>query len=229
MTLPSPATRFATSSIGKKLVVALTGLVMVLFLVGHLSGNLLMYAGPDATNAYGEFLKGFMHGWGIWIARVGLLVALALHVAATVKLTTENRAARASRYAFPATVQASWSSRLMLVSGLTVLAFVGYHLAHFTWRIGNAYGSYRDAAGRHDIYRMVVEGFSWWPATLFYVLGMTLLCSHLGHGVASVFQTLGLANDRNWPLIKRAGNALALALYLGFISIPFSVALGLLH
>ena len=225
MSVPDSISRFYNSSIGKKTVVAVTGILLVFFLIGHLTGNLLVYLGPEAMNAYGEFLHGMLHGWGVWIARIGLLVAFALHVGTTVALVRQNREARKSRYAYEATVQASSSSRIMNWSGLTVLAFVIYHLLHFTVRAFNDYNSeaYIDAQGRHDIYKMIIDGFSFWPTSLFYVISMALLFSHLGHGVASTFQTLGLATDRNWKLIKTTCNGLSLLLFLGFTSIPVAV------
>ena len=125
---------FVKSSIGRKLIVALTGLALVLFLAGHLSGNLLIFAGRDAFNEYAAFLHGSLHGAGIWIARIGLLVCFALHIIFTVLLTKENKAARTA-YAHEATVQAPKSSLIMIWSGLTILAFVIYHILHYTVRI----------------------------------------------------------------------------------------------
>jgi succinate dehydrogenase / fumarate reductase cytochrome b subunit len=146
----------------------------------------------------------------------------------TILLVKQNRAARNTPYAYHATVQASSSSRTMIWSGLIILAFVIYHLMHYTLRIGNEYGgaSYLDSAGRHDVYKMVVDGFSWAPASLFYIFAMALLCWHLSHGFASIFQTLGLRTDGSWPLIKSAGHVVAGVLFVGNISIPLAVMLG---
>ena len=109
-----------SSSIGKKIVVAVTGLVLCLFLAGHLAGNLLMYAGREAFNEYAAFLHSMLHGAGIWVARIGLLLAVTLHVVGTIALTRQNRAAR-QPYECKATIQATKSSRLMIWSGLTIL------------------------------------------------------------------------------------------------------------
>ncbi|MDG2123189.1 MAG: succinate dehydrogenase cytochrome b subunit [Verrucomicrobiales bacterium] len=225
MSVLDSISRFYASSIGKKIVVAVTGILLVFFLVGHLTGNLLVYVGADAVNAYAKFLHEMLHGWGVWIARIGLLVAFGVHIFTTVGLVRQNREARKSRYQYDATVQASSSSRIMIWSGLTILAFVIYHLLHFTVRAFNDFGSeaYIDAEGRHDVYKMIIDGFSFWPASLFYVISMALLFSHLGHGVASTFQTLGFATDKNWKFVKTSCNALSLALFLGFTSIPVAV------
>ena len=113
----------------------------------------------------------------------------------------------------------------MIWSGLTILAFVIYHLLHYTVRAFHDFGSdaYIDAEGRYDVYKMIIDGFSFWPASLFYVISMALLFSHLGHGVASTFQTLGFATDKNWRFIKTSCNGLSLLLFLGFASIPVAV------
>lgn len=219
---------FLGSSIGKKLLVALTGAVLVLFLLGHMIGNLLIFAGPEAINEYGHFLKTMLHGAGLWIARCGLLACAVVHVALTIQLTRENRAARGRRYGFDATIQATRSSRIMIVSGLTLLAFIVYHLLHFTVHAGNQFGgkAYQTTLNGehvHNVFKMVIDGFSWLPASAFYVIAMALLCSHLGHGVSSMFQTLGLATERTRPLFEKFGKAYAALILIGNCSIPIAV------
>ncbi len=223
---------FTGSSIGKKLLVAVTGALLVVFVLGHMIGNLLIFVGPDAINEYGHFLQTVGHGMGVWIARFGLLAALLVHVLFTIKLTKENRAARVQRYGFEKTQVASRSSRLMIFSGLTVLAFIVYHLMHFTLHIGNNYGSYMTSLhgeSVHDVYKMVIAGFSWLPAVIFYIIAMACLCSHLSHGVSSMFQTLGLTTQRTQPLFKALGTVYALVIFLGNCSIPLAVYLKLVH
>ena len=228
MTAPVAALqRFWNSSIGKKLIVALTGLVLVGFLVGHLTGNLLIYVGREAMNDYAEFLHHMLHGAGVWMARVVLLVCFAAHIIATVCLTRQNRASRDNRYQFGATVQASRSSRIMIWSGLTILAFVIFHLLHYTVRVSYDAANFIDtnAAGeeRFDVYKMMIVGFSYIPSSLFYIIAIVLLCSHLGHGVASIFQTLGLRTHRNSKLIGCGSQIFAWVICAGFISIPLAV------
>lgn len=223
---------FWSSSIGKKLVVAITGLVMVGFLAGHLTGNLLVFLGREAFNDYAQFLHHFLHGGGVWVARLGLLVSVVLHVWGTIALVRENRAAR-EPYAYQANVQASKSSRIMIWSGLTILAFIVYHLAHFTLHLGNTYGSYIDPVYRSptgetrmDAWKMVIDGFSVWYVVLFYVIAMTMLCSHLSHGVASIFQTLGLRSRKSKSFINIVSNGYAILIWVGFISIPVAILFG---
>ena len=121
---------FVKSSIGRKIIVAVTGLALVLFLAGHLTGNLLIFAGRDAFNDYAQFLHEVFHGAGVWIARVGLLACFTAHLWFTILLTKENKSAR-KKYSHQATVQAPKSSLVMIWSGLTILAFVIFHLLHF--------------------------------------------------------------------------------------------------
>jgi succinate dehydrogenase / fumarate reductase, cytochrome b subunit len=212
-----------SSSIGKKLIVALTGIVLVLFLAGHLTGNLLMYVGREAFNEYAHFLHTALHGAGVWIARIVLLTMLVLHVAATICLTRQNRAAR-QPYEYKATLQASKSSRMMIVSGLTILAFVIFHILHYTVRVDAELAR----VGAIDPFEMVVIGFRNPLVVLFYVISMTLLCSHLSHGVASIFQTLGLRSQKSQSLIQGFSTIYSLAIWAGFISIPISVLLGII-
>ena len=222
-----------SSSIGKKLIVAITGIVLVLFLAGHMVGNLLVFAGREAFNDYAMFLHDSLHGAGIWIARSGLLAALVLHVAATISLVRQNRAARIP-YEYEGTIQASKSSRIMIWTGLTILLFVIYHLLHFTIRAGNTYDTYVDQAYlaatglvRHDAWKMVVDGFSVWYVSLFYIISVSVLCSHLGHGVASIFQTLGLNSKKARPAYEAFSWGYSAVIWLGFVAIPVSVYFGL--
>ncbi|MBK1817869.1 succinate dehydrogenase cytochrome b subunit [Luteolibacter yonseiensis] len=224
-----------SSSIGKKLIVAITGLVLVLFLGGHMTGNLLVFMGQEAFNDYAQLLHHLLHGAGIWIARIGLLVAVALHIAATIALTRQNKAARKA-YEYQATIQASKSSRIMIWTGLTILAFVIYHLLHFTVRAGNEYNNpalytdlaYKAATGdyRQNAWKMVIDGFSVWYVVLFYIVAMTMLCSHLSHGVGAIFQTLGLRSKKSASAIDLISKGYAAVIWIGFVSIPIAILCG---
>ncbi|MFT6241761.1 MAG: succinate dehydrogenase / fumarate reductase cytochrome b subunit [Akkermansiaceae bacterium] len=206
------------SSIGRKIIVALTGLALVLFLAGHLSGNFLIFAGEEAFNDYAEFLHSFLHGAGVWIARLGLLACFFVHIWFTVLLTKENKAAR-PKYAHNATVQAPKSSRIMIWSGLTIIAFVIFHILHFTVRTDAELAT----IGEISPWEMVIVGFQNPLVVIFYLISMTLLCSHLSHGVGSIFQTLGLRSKKTAGPIKFISKAYAAVIYLGFISIPIAI------
>ena len=222
--------QFWKSSIGKKLIVAVTGILLVGFLVAHMVGNMLVYQGQEDLNKYAYFLHHFLHGWGIWLFRLGLIGAFALHIVATIALTRQNKEARNTRYAHEETVQAPRSSRIMIWSGLTVLGFVIFHILHFTIPVHPDLQGLKDPndAKMVDVYTMVVRGFQNPLVVLFYIVAISLLCSHLMHGISSLFQTLGLRSEKTRLLIKRVGVGLALVLWLGFISIPVVVVMGAL-
>ena len=223
--------RFWESSIGKKLIVAVTGIVLVGFLVAHMAGNLLVFGGRQPLNDYAEFLHHFLHGVGIWLFRLVLLGAFVLHIAATIALTRENRAAREDRYEFESTVQASRSSRIMIVSGLTILAFVIFHILHFTIPVSPNLSGLQDPLDpeRIDVYGMVIKGFQNPLVVLFYIVGVSLLCSHLSHGIASIFQTLGLRTAKTREAITVFGWAMAIILLIGFLSIPVLIGTGVVE
>lgn len=221
--------RFYASSIGKKLLVALTGIVLLLFVFGHLAGNLLIYLGRGALNDYAEFLADFLHGTGIWFARVGLLAAFVIHIVTTIHLARQNRAAREARYVREGTVQASKASLTMVITGTVILLFVIFHILHFTILPGpDDVGYYEVTADylRHDVYGMTVRGFQNPFISIFYIVSMAFLCFHLSHGVASVFQTLGWRTEKTAPLIRYFGLGYACFIFLGNISIPLAVLLG---
>jgi len=225
--------QFYASSIGKKIIVALTGIVLLGFLAGHLAGNLLVFLGPDAMNGYALSLQTMLFGTGVWIARTGLLTAFLLHVIATIHLAKQNRE-RNTRYAYKAVVQTTLSARLMIWSGLTILAFLIFHLLHYTIRIikdfdgPNYQTTLADGTPAHNVHKMMIDGFSSLPVSLFYILALTLLCSHLSHGFSSIFQTLGLRSRKTSAIIHKLGWTFALVIYLGFISIPIAVLTGFL-
>ena len=219
------------SSLGKKYIMAISGGVLFLFVVGHLLGNLQIFLGPKAINRYGEFLQSNKEI--LWPVRIGLLVMVALHIWSAVKLTAENKAARPIGYAEnPVPVAASYASRTMLMSGLIIGAFVLYHLLHYTVQVrglnftGKDFLTLRDAEGRHDVFGMMVAGFSQPAVSGFYILAMGLLCLHLSHGVSATFQSVGLKNEVNGAVIDQFAKIVAWLIFLGYVSIPIAVLLG---
>jgi succinate dehydrogenase / fumarate reductase cytochrome b subunit len=214
------------SSVGAKVVVALTGLGLVTFVVFHMIGNLKMFQGPDAINAYAYFLK---HSLGalIWIARAGLLAIFVLHIALVIRLHHRAVAARPVPYQFPGSVQATIASRTMKWTGIVVGLFTLYHLAHFT--LGWLHGvnlEQLDGKGRQDVYAMVVAGFRSPVISGLYVAAQLALFVHLLHGIQSAFQTLGLKNRRFAGAIWWLGFAIALTILVGNLAIVLGVLLG---
>ncbi|WCL48039.1 succinate dehydrogenase cytochrome b subunit [Leptospira sp. GIMC2001] len=219
---------YFTTSVGKKFVVAVTGVLLFGFVIFHMIGNLQVYIGPEKFNAYAKFLKDL--GPLLWVARIGLLVAVLLHIGFTIQLARENRAARPVAYAYMKTKQASSASRFMVMSGLTVMAFIVYHLLHFTLGVTNpeylefTYNLKGEQV--HDAYAMFVSGFSVPIVSAFYILSVGLLCWHLSHGVASLFQTLGVDSPKHEPNIRKAAIAFSLLIFIGNTSMPLAVLFG---
>jgi succinate dehydrogenase / fumarate reductase cytochrome b subunit len=201
---------------------ALTGLVLAGFVLGHMTGNLLVFKGPQAINDYAKWLHD--HAGLLWVARSVLLISVFAHIWVGVQLTLENRAARAGGPAAEATRRASLASRTMPYSGVVILGFLVFHLLHYTFRTvalgGVEFGD--------DVHKMLIAGFSNKPVAVFYVVSMLLLCLHLSHGVSSVFQTLGLRNERWRSRLDGLALAYAWIVALGFVSIPVAVLTGCL-
>lgn len=221
----NPISAYLSSSIGRKWIVALTGLALFGFVVGHLVGNLQVFLGPEPLNRYGAFLQST--GELLWVVRIGLLVMIVAHIFFTIKLRLENRAARPVGYAVTKRLATTFSARMMTLSGLMVLCFIIFHLLHFTaQKIDPSYLMLHDAKGRHDIYRMMILGFSNPLASGFYIVAVGLLAMHLNHGIGSLFQTLGLNSAKVRPLWEKGGVAFAWLIFLGYASIPVAVLTG---
>ena len=209
------------------MIVAVTGIILILFVVGHLLGNLQIFIGPDWINGYSQHL----HDLGplLWLIRIFLLLAVAIHIYVTIQLAIENRRARPEPYIDRQYVKATFASRHMLMSGLIVVAFSIYHLAHFTVRITDPRFALLkfDPLHRYDVYSMMVYGFQSYLVSGFYVLGLFLLALHLSHGSSSFFQSLGLNDKKLAPRLALGGRIFAWLLFAGYTSIPVAVLLGL--
>jgi len=223
-----PVTAFSSfyrSSVGKKMIVALTGVVLIAFVVGHLLGNLQIFLGPDWVNSYAEHLRAL--GPLLWAIRIFLLLNVLLHIFYTISLAIDNRHARPVRYKRKDNVKATFASRSMALSGLVVLAFILYHLAHFTVRVTDPRFLLlkADPLNRYDVYSMMVYGFQNIFVSAFYILGMFLLALHLSHGTSSFFQSLGLNDEKLAPRLAVAGRLFAWLIFVGYTSIPVAVLL----
>ena len=223
----NPISSYLSSSIGRKWIVALTGLGLFGFVVGHMIGNLQVFIGPEPLNRYGHFLQGL--GELLWVVRLGLLAMLVAHVDFTIKLRLENRAARGTPYAVTTRRAATLPARMMALSGLMVLCFIVFHLLHFTaQKIDPSFLALHDDKGRHDVYRMMILGFQSKAASGFYIVAVGLLAMHLNHGIGSLFQTLGLNSAKVRPLWEKGGVAFSWLIFLGYASIPVAVLTGVL-
>ena len=219
---------FYRSSIGKKMIVALTGVILMFFVVGHLLGNLQIFLGPRWVNDYAEHLRDL--GVLLWVVRIGLLAAVLLHILFTISLAIDNRRARPQNYKKKESVKASFASRHMVASGLVVLAFIIFHLLHFTGRRFNPRFPLlkSDPLNHYDVYSMMVYGFQNYYVSAFYIVGLFLLTLHLTHGASSFFQSLGLNDKKMTPKLAKAARVFAWLLFIGYTSIPVAVLLGLI-
>lgn len=218
---------FWRSSIGGKVTMAVTGVLLFGFVVAHLLGNLQLLAGPEAINSYAKWLHD--RGALLWVARGGLLLVFLLHVVTAVRLSQANRRARPVPYASDATVQATFASRSMVFSGLTLLVFVVYHLLHFTFGVTNPehFAAKGARAGGFDVHAMVTQSFAVAPIAIVYAAAQIVLFLHLRHGLRSFAQTLGWNHGRVTPLIERLATLLALAIAGGNAFLALSVLAGI--
>jgi succinate dehydrogenase / fumarate reductase cytochrome b subunit len=224
---PAPAQRqlmFISSSIGKKISMAVTGFLMFVFVVGHMVGNLQIFIGQDQLNAYAQALKDLPAL--TWSVRVVMFVCLVIHVWRAIQLYFENRFSRPIRYVVNATVQAPLASRTMIFTGGGVFLYVIYHLLHYTFIVTNPqYANLHDTLGRHDVYSMVILGFQNGLISVVYFVAMFCLCYHLTHSIPSLFQTLGLNNEKTKPKFKVLGWLVAIAIFVGYSVIPAATLL----
>ena len=215
------APSFWASTIGKKIVMAVTGAIMFGFVIVHMLGNLQVFEGPEKLNAYGAFLHSI--GELLWPARIVLLIAITLHIIATVQLALRNKQARPIGYSRKQAIASSYASRTMYWSGPIVLAFIIFHLLHLTAGYIHPGAAYIEG----DVYHNVVAGFQVWWVSVWYVFAICLLGQHLRHGLWSMFQSVGIHQPQHTAVLKKAAMVIALLIVLGYVSIPISVLLGL--
>lgn len=219
---------FTTTTVGLKQIVGLTGFLLAGFVLGHLLGNLQIFLGPDAINSYAANLKSLPGP--LWTARVGLLAVLVAHLWGVFTLWKRNAKAREKDYNTRKPIDSTLASRSMMLTGLVILFFVGYHLAHFTfgWTDPQNYHLVDDQ-GRHDVYSMMALGFRQPLVSGLYIIAMGLLGLHLGHGVASLFQTAGIRTMQFRQWTDLIGRGFALLIVIGNISIPLACLAGLVE
>lgn len=210
---------FLRSLIGKKIVMAVTGILLVGFLVSHMASNILVFRDPESLDHYAEWLRSF--GPLLWVARLGLLALAVVHVVLAVQLTRINRKARPEGYTRLVPSASTWGARTMRVGGFLLLFFIVFHILHFT--TGTVHPDFVPGA----VGRNLILGFQLQPAVAaFYIVAMLALGLHLSHGVWSFFQTLGL-NHPHWNRARQVTAwVLALAIAGGLLVIPAGVLAG---
>ncbi len=248
---------YLKSTILSKVVMAATGIILLLFIVGHMLGNMQVFLGAETFNHYAQFLQGL--GEFLWIIRLVLIFSLILHIITSVYLNFLNNAAKPIKYQVKRYVSAKLTSRTMIWTGIMIFAFLSYHLLHFTMGVtnpedynyheyyeGNSFVVEDDAQGaaleniensgkekqeviseRHDVYKMVVLGFRNPYISLAYIVGVVLLGFHLSHAIQSAFQTLGVTGQKFTPRMVTASIWFSVIIVILYISIPISIFLGL--
>ena len=219
---------FYQSSIGKKWIVALTGLVLVGFVTGHMIGNLQIFLGQEPLNVYAKFLQGL--GELLWVIRGVMLACFGIHLVTTALLKIQNAAATPQKYAVAKSQASTIAAKTMIVSGTILACFLIFHLLHFTAQtIHTEWQNWHDAEGRHDVYSLVIVGFRDPLATGFYLVGLFLLCLHLSHGIQSFIQTLGLRTRKIAEPLSIASPFIAGLIFLGYASIPVASFLHIIN
>ncbi len=223
--------RLTQSSIGKKVIMAITGLIWIGFVAGHMYGNLKVFGGPVYFNEYAEGLRELGHPlFGrlhlLTVARVTLLAALALHFWAFISLTKQSQTARKTNYAKTKRLRTSSASLYMRYGGIYILFFIIFHLAHLTWGVPGVHPDFHHG----DAYNNLVIGFQsyGYATTVIYFIALIALAMHLYHGMWSVFQTLGLNNKDYDQMIRMLAIGVAVVLPLGFAVVPLAVIFGIL-
>ena len=224
----NPVVALWSTMVGKKVVMAVTGAVLVAFVVGHMLGNLKIFLGAEAIDTYAVFLRTMgepllPYSVLLWVVRIVLLACVALHITAAVQLTRMNWAARPESYEVKQSIATTYAALTARWSGVILVAFVVFHLLHLTaGRVGFRPGEFQHLA----VYHNVVAAFAVPWVALFYVVAMACLCLHLDHGVWSMLQTLGWNDARSTPLLRAVSRGVALVVFLGFISVPVAVLAG---
>lgn len=215
------------SSVGKKVLMAVTGQLLILFIIVHAAGNSTIYF--SSLNTYAEHLRSFFPL--VWANRLVMLTAISVHIISGIQLTFENRTAKPERYAVKKNLRTTFASRSMIWTGLAIAAFLIYHLLHFTFQVTQpafAASVNPDPAGRPDVSAMVIAGFQNIWISLAYIVSMTALLLHLMHGIESSFQSLGLNNERTHPVVEKAGLAAAYILFIAYTAIPIFILFGMM-
>jgi succinate dehydrogenase / fumarate reductase cytochrome b subunit len=213
--------RFYESTIGKKAIMAVTGLILFGFLIAHMLGNLQIFLGPTVMDHYAETLHG--NPALLWSVRTILLISVVLHIWASIQLTILKKEARPVAYVKRANVSSSWASRSMMLSGPIIAGFVVFHLLHLT--TGTIHPNFVEL----HAYENLVTGFAVVPFAIVYIVVMILIGFHLNHGIWSLFQSLGLSHPRYTPMIKKFAAVFSWILIAGFISVPVAVLTGLVR
>lgn len=227
--MTSPAA-FYRSTIGKKIIMGVTGLIGIGFVILHMAGNLQVFIGQDKLNSYGAMLHGPL-AEVTWLLRIVLIVAVVLHVLMAYQLTQRSAAARPIGYQKQASQVSTLASRTMKYGGVLLLVFIVFHILHFTTETIDPAGwrGMTDSQGHRDVYGNIIASFRIWWVALFYIVSMLALGLHLYHGAWSSIRTLGYAKSSPNPLHRRIALVIAAIVWLGFTLVPVGVIAGIIR
>lgn len=214
------------SSVGRKILMSVTGQLLIVFVLIHLIGNSTIFFGPNGINAYAEHLHSLPPL--VWGFRLVLLLVVGVHIIYGVQLTLENKAANPGAYAVKKNLKATFASENMIWTGLAILAFIVYHLLHFTVRVTPDIVIGLDPVNRPDVFNMIVTSFSNGLIALVYAAAMVMLFLHLSHGIQSFVQTMGWNNEKTLPAFGTGGKVVAAFLMVAYVSIPAVILTGIL-
>ena len=228
MATPAAVLALPASTVGKKVIMAVTGLIMVLFVIVHMAGNLHVFEGPAKMNAYGGFLREIgepilPHEAALWVVRLILLASVALHIWAAVSLTRQDLASRPVGYRVKQNISGGYAAGIMRYGGVLLAVFIVFHILHMTT------GTVHPAFQEGKAYENLITGLRIWPVALFYVVAMVALGTHLNHGAWSMAQTLGWVNRSNGSFWRGLAVLITVIVTLGFITVPLAVALGIVR
>jgi succinate dehydrogenase / fumarate reductase cytochrome b subunit len=221
---------FIKSTVGKKILMAVTGVMLFSFVLIHLAGNSTIFMG--LINAYGEHLHALPAL--VWAFRAVMFTIFVIHVYFGIVLTLENNAARPQAYEVKKSLRATFASRNMIWTGALIALFLVYHILHFTLHVANpelgaGVAGNIDKLGRPDVFKMIVLSFKQIPISVVYIAAMIVLALHLTHGVQSIFQTLGINSDESLPIFEKLSTIASVVIFIGYASIPIVIMIGILN
>ncbi|UFS68608.1 succinate dehydrogenase cytochrome b subunit [Geomonas sp. RF6] len=215
------------STVGRKILMSVSGQLLILFVLVHLMGNSAIFLGPSVINGYAEHLNSLLPL--VWSMRVAMLIALLVHVTYGVQLTLENKEAKPKGYAVQRQLRANFASRNMIWTGVLLALFIAYHLLQFTFKVTPEVAALTATIGRYDVYAMVVTTLRRGVIAATYIFAMVMLYLHLRHGIPSFLQTMGWNNARTLSPISAMGKAVSALLMLGYMAIPVTILFGVLN
>lgn len=217
---------FSKNIVGKKVIMAFTGMFLFFFISVHLIGNASVFFGPDGINAYTEKLHSLPAL--VWSFRLVMVVFFSIHIFLGIQLYLQNRASKAVNYAVKKSLKATFSSKNMIWTGSAIAVFLLYHLLHFTIRAFNIGELGIDSMHRPDVYSMVLRGLTEIPSLIIYTFGLIALVLHLFHGIQSLFQSTGINSEDMQSCIIKASKTVAVIIFIGYLAIPVVIIAGIL-